>query len=65
MKITIESTIKDRYSTKATIETEHDVVDMKEMADMFYRACIAYGFHPNTVEQYILTEYELSESPKD
>jgi len=65
MKITIESTIKDSYSSKATIETEHDDVNMKEMAEMLYKACIAYGFHPNTVEQYILTEYELSESPKE
>ena len=65
MKITIKSTRKDNYSSKAVIENNHDDINMKDVAEMLYRACIAYGFHPNTVEEYILTEYELSESPKE
>lgn len=60
MKITIKSSIKDKYYGKVSVENINDDINMDQLATMLFQACVAYGFSPKTVSEYI--NCELSES---
>ena len=55
MKISIECDLEGSPNRSVTIECS-DWVDMKEMARIFAGACVAYGFHPETVKEYVYSE---------
>ena len=61
MRITIEATneqfIKETGPCKATLELsdESDIYEVKEAVE---RVLIAYGFHPNTVDEAFETEQD-------
>ena len=55
MKITIES---ESYNTdKRTVSVQcNGWVDMEELAKLFAGACVAYGYHPESVKEYVYSE---------
>ena len=55
MKISIACDKEDSPNRSVTIECS-DWVDMKEMAEVFAGACVAYGFHPESVKEYVYSE---------
>ena len=55
MKITIECEAEDNPNRSVSIQCS-DWVDMREMARVFAGACVAYGFHPDIVKEYVYTE---------
>lgn len=59
MKITLEPTARDEGMEQpptVVISTTHDDLNMEEFADMLRRAAIAWGFQPETVNEYIPQE---------
>lgn len=56
MKISIQCETKDSPMNRSVSIGCSDWVDMKEMAEMFAGACVAYGFHPETVKEYVYSE---------
>ena len=63
MKIILEPTTKDEYGQRVEIEVFYDDICMNRLAELFYQASVAYGFHPKSVSQYI--DCELSEKEND
>jgi len=55
MKITIECDEGDKFSRSVTVRQNYDL-NMKEVAEMFAGACVAYGFLPDTVAEYVYSE---------
>jgi hypothetical protein len=55
MKISIQSQAKDLYERSVTIEISDDI-NMREMAEAFAGACVAYGFLPDSVKEYVYSE---------
>ena len=55
MKITIECDEGDEFSRSVTVRQKYDL-NMKEVAELFAGACVAYGFHPETVAEYVYSE---------
>jgi len=55
MKISIQCDIEGSPNRSVTIECS-DWVDMREMAEIFAGACVAFGFHPETVKEYIYSD---------
>ena len=56
MKISIECEAEDnQFNRNVTIECRDDV-DMREIAAVFAGACVAYGFHPDSVKEYVYSE---------
>ena len=56
MKISIECDLEvNPLNRNVTIECS-DWVDMREMARIFAGACVAYGFTPETVKEYVYSE---------
>ena len=55
MKISIECEAEDSHKRSVTIECS-DCADMREMARVFAGACVAYGFHPERVKEYVYSE---------
>jgi len=54
MKITLEHSNQDEYSRKVTIETTSDDMIMDELAEVLAQACVAIGYHPDSVSNYIV-----------
>ena len=54
MKISIQCDIEGVRKSVA-IECS-DWVDMREMAREFAGACVAYGFHPDSVKEFVYSE---------
>jgi len=63
MKIILEPTTKDEYGQRVEIEVFYDDLCMNRLAELFYQASVAYGFHPKSVSQYI--DCELSEKESE
>ena len=55
MKISIECEAEDSHKRSVSIQCS-DWVDMREMARVFAGACVAYGFHPERVKEYVYSE---------
>ena len=55
MKISIKCDLEGSPNRSVTIECS-DWVDMREMAEVFAGACVAYGFHPESVKEYVYSE---------
>ena len=55
MKISIQSQSDDLYKRSVTVEISDDI-NMREMAEIFAGACVAYGFHPDSVKEYVYSE---------
>ena len=56
MKISIECDLEvNQFNRNVTIECS-DYVDMREIARVFAGACVAYGFHPDSVKEYVYSE---------
>ena len=55
MKISIQCESKDSHQRSVTLECS-DCTDMRELAAVFAGACVAYGFHPETVKEYVYSE---------
>jgi len=55
MKISIQSEAEDLYKRSVTVEISDDV-NMREMAEALAGACVAYGFLPDTVKEYVYSE---------
>jgi hypothetical protein len=61
MKIEIES-----YKKKYTIETEYDDVSLDEYFEFFKGLLISGGFHPISIDQYIIElASDLKEDPNE
>lgn len=54
MRITIESLNKDEYYHKVTLEDNAEHIE--EVIELFKKALLAYGFHPETIEKFLETE---------
>jgi len=55
MKISIQSQAEGLYDRSVTVEISDDI-NMKEIAETFAGACVAYGFHPDSVKEYVYSE---------
>ncbi len=55
MKISIECESKDSHKRSVTLECS-DCTDMRELAEVFAGACVAYGYHPDSVKEYVYSE---------
>ena len=55
MKISIKDENKVIHKRSITIKC-NDYVNMREMARVFAGACVAYGFHPDSVKEYVYSE---------
>ena len=56
MKISIECDLEvNPLNRNVTIECS-DYVDMREIARVFAGACVAYGYHPERVKEYVYSE---------
>ena len=52
MKITLESTVKDEYGVKATIETPNDDLTLYQMIEtLIMPMLIAYGYNAELVKE--------------
>lgn len=66
MRITIECSPRCPH-VKNSIELTGDIVsdNIEDIADLFRGLLVAYGFHPNTVREYLDPEYNLEEKHED
>ena len=55
MKISIKDENKVIHKRSITIKC-NDYVNMREIAEVFAGACVAYGFTPETVKKYVYSE---------
>ena len=55
MKISIKDENKVIHKRSITIKC-NDYVNMREIAAVFAGACVAYGFHPDSVKEYVCSE---------
>ena len=55
MKISIEGELEDKHNRSVTIKCS-DWVNMREIAEVFAGACVAYGFSHETVKEYVYSE---------
>ena len=55
MKISIKDENKVIHKRSITIKC-NDYVNMREIAAVFAGACVAYGFHPDSVKEYVYSE---------
>ena len=55
MKISIECEAEDNTNRSVSIQCS-DYVDMREIARVFAGACVAYGFTPDSVKEYVYSE---------
>jgi hypothetical protein len=55
MKISIECEAEDNPNRSVSIQCS-DWITMREMAEIFAGACVAYGFHPDSVKEYVYSE---------
>jgi len=55
MKISIQCKTEDSHDRSVTVEC-NDNIDMREMAQIFAGACVAYGFHPESVKEYVYSD---------
>ena len=55
MKITIESELDHSDKRSVSIKCS-DCTDMRELAAVFAGACVAYGYHPDSVKEYVYSE---------
>lgn len=61
MKLTIEPSLKPEGSAscnppKVVVEHPYDGLSIDDVTPLIMGALVAYGFHPKTVNEYIVTE---------
>lgn len=57
IKPTVERELTQEQSPKVSIESISDDLTCEEVVNMFRGALIAYGYHEDVVNEYLLTEY--------
>jgi hypothetical protein len=66
MRITIESTVSEPiYSTKAVVEVPYDDLDIHQVEEQLKALLVAYGFHPDTVDELFYGEEDTFSLPVD
>jgi len=65
MKITLEPThnqLKETYPyPKVTIDSPRDDLDIEEAMSLVEKALVAWGFHPDTVQDYYKEDSKVEE----
>lgn len=65
MKVTIEPTQDQTGEThpfpKVAIDSPHDDLDIEEAMSLVERALVAWGFHPDTVQDYYKEDSKVEE----